>query len=59
MALTDNVPSEDLRRIMREHGPQWSRMYYVPETPEQDKANEVEYRDGMKRVREYIRQNYS
>jgi len=45
----------DKSEVMRRFGPQWSRMYVVPKTPEQHEENRAEVAAGIKRVREYVR----
>ena len=55
---SDKLSREEFNRIMREHGPQWSRMYFAPQTPQQHAENDRELQEGTERVRNYLRENY-
>lgn len=50
--MLTKMDDQDFKAILKEHGPQWSRMYFAPITPEHFAANEQEVKEGLRRVKE-------
>ena len=59
MKLTDGVSKDEIRRIMREYGPQLSEMYLHPKTQAERECNAREYIRGIRRVRRVLRNRNS